>query len=326
MSGYGEPVPPRVSVVIPARDEAAHIEACVRSVLAQEVEGGLEVVVADAMSGDGTAELARAAGAVVVDNPERLTPCGLNHALAAARGEVVVRFDAHAEMPPGYVAACLRALDEEPGAANVGGWREVRSDGPWGRATGAALASRVGVGNARIWRRPAAGAPRTDVDTVPLGCWPAALLREVGGWNESFVRNQDFELNHRLRREGHRIVFDPAIWSVYHPRESLDAVARQYWDYGRFKARMLAADPGSLRPRQLAPAGLLAALGGSLLPGPAGRLARAGVGAYALLLAGVAARGGGGWRTAPVLAAMHLSWGLGLARGVAELRAPRPWP
>lgn len=324
MSGYGSPAPPRVSVVIPARDEAAHIEACVRSVIAQEVEGGLEVVVADALSDDGTAELARAAGAVVVANPERLTPCGLNHALAAARGEVVVRFDAHAEMPPGYVAACLRALDEEPGVANVGGWREVRSDGPWGRATGAALASRFGVGNPRIWRRPAAGAPRVDVDTVPLGCWPAELLRGLGGWNESFVRNQDFELNHRLRRAGHRIVFDPAIWSVYRPRESPEAVARQYWDYGRFKARMLAADPGSLRPRQLAPVGLLAALGGSLLPGRAGRLARTGTGAYALLLAGVAARGGGGWRTAPVLATMHLSWGLGLVRGVAELRGRRP--
>src|SRR3954471_18849196 len=94
---------PRVSVVVPARDEAAHIEACVRSILAQEVEGGLEVVVVDGRSSDDTAAIARAAGATVVDNPDRVIPAALNRGLAAARGEVVVRFDAHAEMPPGYV-------------------------------------------------------------------------------------------------------------------------------------------------------------------------------------------------------------------------------
>jgi succinoglycan biosynthesis protein ExoA len=306
-------------VIIPARNEAAQIGACVASVLAQRHDGELEVVVADADSDDGTAELARAAGARVVRNPERLTSHGLNHALAAATGEVIVRFDAHAEMPPGYVAACLRTLEAEPEAANVGGWREVRGSGPWGRATAAALASRFGVGNARIWRRPAPGTARMHTDTVPLGCWPAELLREVGGWDERFIRNQDFELNHRLRSRGHRIVFDPEIWSVYHPRETLDGLARQYWDYGRFKARMISLQPESVRPRQLAPLGLLGAVAGAALPGRPGRLARRILAAYALLLGGAAARGGGGWRTAPVLATMHLSWVLGLVAGYLEL-------
>ena len=98
-------------MIVPARDEAAHIERCLRSILAQEVDGGLEVIVADGGSSDATARLAKAAGARVVDNPGRTTPAGLNRALAAAQGEVIVRFDAHAEMPPGYVAACLRGLD-----------------------------------------------------------------------------------------------------------------------------------------------------------------------------------------------------------------------
>ncbi|HZT15008.1 MAG TPA: glycosyltransferase family 2 protein [Gaiellaceae bacterium] len=305
-------MPAAVSVIIPAYNEARHIEACLRSVLAQEVDGELEVIVADGDSTDATAELARAAGAVVVSNPRRLTPAGLNAALAAVTAPVVVRFDAHAEMPPGYVAACLRALAAEPGAVNVGGWRDVRADGPWGRATAAALRSRFGVGNPRIWRRPTGDGWRRDVDTVPLGCWPTEALRTAGGWDERFVRNQDFELNHRLRRRGGRVVFDPAIWSIYHPRESLAALARQYWQYGRFKARMLAEDPRSLQLRQLAPVALVAAAAATPAPGPIGRAGRAALGGYGLVLAVTTARGRGGWRTAPALAAMHGSWVAGL--------------
>jgi hypothetical protein len=218
-----------------------------------------------------------------------------------------------------YVAACLRALEEEPGAANVGGWCSVGAAGPWGEAIGVALASRFGVGNPRIWRRPAATAGRVDVDTVPFGCWRASTLRAAGGWNEAFARNEDFELNNRLRRSGGRIVFDPEITSVYHPRESPGALARQYRDYGRSKALMLASDPASLRPRQLAPVALSLTLVCAVLPGRAGRVARTGAAAYVALLGAVAARDGGGWRTPAVLATMHLSWAGGLARGAVEL-------
>ena len=310
-------MPPAVSVIIPARDEAAHIERCLRSVLAQEVEGGLEVIVADGSSDD-TAERARALGAVVVPNPERTTPHALNHALDAVQGEIVVRFDAHAEMPPGYVAACAAALREEQGAVNVGGWRLVQGDLPWQRATGAALASRFGVGNPRIWRRPQEGARRVDVDTVPLGCWWTADLRRVGGWNLRFLRNQDFELNHRLRRDGGRVVFDPAVWSIYVPRPSPEALARQYWQYGLFKAAMILEDPASLRPRQLAPVALAAAAAAAVVPSPLARPARLALAAYGAVLGGVAARSGGGWRTAPALATMHGAWVAGLLAGLAR--------
>ncbi len=309
---------PHVSVIVPARNEAAHIQSCLRSVLAQETAGGLEVVVADGSSTDGTGDLARLAGARVIENPEGTTPAALNRALAAALGEIVVRFDAHAEMPPGYIAACVRALREEAGAVNVGGWREVRGEGPWGRATCVALASRFGVGNRTIWRRPAEATSRIDVDTVPLGCWPATALRDAGGWREDFVRNQDFELNHRLRRRGGRIVFDPAIWSIYHPRESPRALATQYWQYGLFKARMLTEDPRSLRSRQLAPVALVAAVALAAAPGPQARPSRMLVLAYAGLLAGIAKQGRAGWRTAAVLATMHGTWAAGLLCGLAS--------
>jgi glycosyltransferase involved in cell wall biosynthesis len=311
---------PRVSVVIPARDEARHIEACIRSILAQSIEGGLEVIVADGRSTDRTVEVARAAGATVVPNEAITTPAGLNAALASAGGEIVIRFDAHAEMPPGYVRACVRALVEEQGAASVGGWRETSADGAWGTATAAALSSRFGVGNPRLWRRPQDGSPRLDVDTVALGCWWAHELREVGGWDPRFRRNQDFELNYRLRRRGGRVVFDPAIWSTYHPRESLRALARQYWDYGRYKALLLKRAPRSLRPRQLAPVILLATGIAALTRSRLARPARGGLGLYGAVLAAVAARSST-WRTVPVLATMHWAWAVGLATGL--LKSPR---
>jgi len=310
---------PRTSIIVPARNEAANIDACVRSILAQQVEGGMEVIVADGSSADGTARLAEAAGATVVENPRGITPAGLNAALAAANGDVIVRFDAHSEMPPGYVAACLRALEEEPGAVGVGGWSKIEPRGPWGRATAAALASRFGVGNPRLRRPPRGGEGRADVDTFAFGCWPAEALRAAGGWDERFLRNQDFELNYRLRRSGGRIVFDPAIWFVYRPRESLRAIARQYWDYGRFKALMVATAPDSLRPRQLAPVALMATAATAALPGPLARPARAALLAYGGLLGAVTVRSDGGWRTLPVLATMHATWGTGLLFGLASI-------
>ena len=308
-------------MIVPARNEATTIADSVRSILEQRVEGGMEVIVADGGSSDETASIARAAGASVVENPARSTPAGLNAALGAARGEIIVRFDAHGRMPPGYVEASVRALDEEPGAVGAGGWIKVEASGPWGRAIGVALASRFGIGNARSWRRPSPGQARADVDTFPLGAWPTDSLRAAGGWDERFLRNQDFELNYRLRREGGRIVYDPAIWSFYRPRESLRAIARQYWDYGRYKALTITTAPGSVRPRQMAPVALLATAAAAVLPSPSARTARMALTAYALVLSGVAARSRGGWRTPVVLGTMHGVWGAGLLVGLAQIQA-----
>jgi hypothetical protein len=229
-------------------------------------------------------------------------------------------------MPPGYVEASVRALDEELGAVGVGGWVQVEASGPWGRATGAALASRFGIGNARSWSRPKPGQSRVDVDTFPLGCWPTETLRAAGGWDERFVRNQDFELNFRLRHAGGRLVFDPAVWSHYRPRESLRGIARQYWDYGRFKALTLATAPRSLRPRQIAPVALLATAATAVLPVGPVRAARGALAAYGFVLAAVTVTSRGGWRTAVVLGTVHGVWGAGVLAGLAQIGAHKLWP
>ncbi len=321
-------MPDLISVIVPARNESEHIAACIESILAQDAPAPIEVIVADGESDDDTAVKARAAGATVVPNEQRGISAGLNRALAAARGDVIVRFDAHAEMPPGYLAACIDALHEEPGAASVGGWVEAIGTGPWGRATAVALASPFGVGHPLKWRRPE-GPGRRDVDHVPFGCFPAELVRAVGGWREDLDANEDFELDYRLRRAGGRIVFDPAVSLVYRPRETLRGLAEQYWRYGRAKADVLADAPASIRPRQLAPPALVATMVLAVAPTRLRRAARGGVGAYALVVTGVAGRWRAGWRTGPVLATIHVVWGAalvwGLARRVAG-REARPQP
>jgi hypothetical protein len=257
---------------------------------------------------------------VVVPNPDRTTPVALNRGLAAAKGDVLLRFDAHSEMSDGYIAACLRALGEEEGAVNVGGWCEVRGRTAWGEAVGSALRSPLGVGNSRLWRRPSSPR-REDVETVPFGCFPIDVLRSVGGWRGDLVRNQDFELNHRLRKAGGRIVFDPAIWFVYRPRENLSALASQYAQFGRWKAIMLADAPDSLRLRQLAPLALLAT-GGAAVGGPLRRPARLALGAYASGVAAVGYRSRN-WRTAAVVVTIHAAWAAGFAASVAGLMRER---
>jgi succinoglycan biosynthesis protein ExoA len=307
-------VTPTVSVVIPARNEERFIAACLGSVFAQQFEGELEVIVVDGNSTDATVDIATRLGARVIANPDGSIPAALNQGLAAARADVLVRFDAHGEMTPGYLEASLRTLAEVPDAVNVGGWRSPVGASPWGEAISAALASPFGVGNPKLWREPSPGSGRRDVETVPAGAFRTARLREVGGWREDLLANEDFELNHRLRANGGRVVFDPGVHAIYHARESYPEIVQQYWRYGRWKAVVMLTAPGSLRARQLAPPALLVVLAAA----PFSRRARLGVACYAALLVAATARTRDGWRTTATLASMHLAWAGGLAAGFAQ--------
>src|SRR5207253_4692456 len=126
------------------------------------------------------------------------------------------------------------------------------------------------------------------------------------------LTNEDFELSYRLRSNGGRVVFDPAIWSIYRPPESLPDVARQYWRYGQWKAAVLMTAPRSLRPRQLAPPAFVLTVAAAAVPTPFARPSRAALLVYLAALGVVAARSRAGWRTAPTIATIHGAWGAGL--------------
>lgn len=339
----GESVAPAVSVVIPARNAEGTIAAALESIFSQDYGGELEVVIADGSDTGALAELVRREYPQVrlVANPEGNTPAGLNYAIAAAAGEVIVRCDAHSELPPGYIGRAVATL-ERTGAASVGGRQLPAATTRLERAVGLAMTSWLGSGDA-FYRLSRVAGP---ADTVYLGCWRRETLAAVGGFDDRLMRNQDYELHWRLRRRGGMVWFDPALSASYRPRSGLGALARQYFDYGRWKSATLRLHPASLRRRQLAPPllvlGLAAALGlglaavaWSLLP--LLLLALAVPAAYGLtLLLGAAAiglrrRSRAAWLLPAVLAAMHLSWGVGFFLPPRLARRPegysrRVWP
>jgi glycosyltransferase involved in cell wall biosynthesis len=326
-----------VSVVVPCRNEASHLDAFVASVLAQRLSSGdtLEVVIADGASDDGTRgrldTLARAEPRLrAIDNPQCIVSTALNRAIAAALGEVVVRMDVHTEYADDYVARCLRALDET-GATCVGGpWVPV---GERGRQRQIALAfqSRFGSGGAASRRADYTG----EVDTVYLGAWRRADLLRLGGFDETLVRNQDDELALRIVRSGGRIWQCAAIRSRYIPRASFAALARQFYQYGYWKVPVIRKHRLPASPRHLVPFAfvtvlLALALAGLIWPpawwglgGLAGSYAAVAlVNAWPLASGSVRDACGIAW----AFACMHLSYGAGFARAVADFMLMRRRP
>lgn len=310
-----------VSVIVPCRNERAHIEAFCASLFAQALPEGwrLEAVIADGQSDDGTAEWLQAHADErlrVIDNPGRIVSTGLNRALSIARGCVIVRMDVHSVYAPDYVAECIAAL-ARTGADNVGGaWRAVGADGMQ-RAICAVFQSRWISGGARSRLLDYEG----EVDTVYLGAWPRASFERFGGFDEQLVRNQDDEHNLRIVKGGGKVWQSARIRSSYTPRARLGALWRQYLQYGYWKPFVMRkhGQPASLR--HLVPGLFVLALLASLLLAPwslwpLGGLLLAYGGVLVLASASLAGQGAAVLLRAPaVIAAYHLGYGLGSVLG-----------
>lgn len=307
-----------ISVVIPALDAGGVIDACLDAVLAQTGCPPFDVWVAVGPSADDTEDRVRARTAAdervhLVENPSGRTPSALNAAIAASQGDLVVRVDGQAQIPAGYLAR-LAATSTETGAANVGGVQRPVGDTPARRAIAVAMASSFGAGPA-AFRSGAAPGP---TDTVYLGAFRRSALAAVGGFDEALTRNQDYELNWRLRDAGYTVWLDPGVEVEYRPRGSLRALASQYWQYGRWKRRVLVANPRSTRVRQLVAPTLVVGLVGSAVLLALGSLLGALVPVgYAVGVAVATTRTSGAPRlqVAAAFVAMHLAWGTGFLLG-----------
>jgi glycosyltransferase involved in cell wall biosynthesis len=327
---------PRVSVVMPVRNEADWIDRSLGAVLGQEYPAEqLEVIVVVGRSTDDTrdrvAQIAAADPRVrLLENPDGRTPVSLNLGIRASDGDVVVRVDGHAIISPDFVREAVAALDRTA-ADGVGGHAQHVGVGAMGEAIAAAMTSRVGAGNASF----RVGGTEREADTIVFGAYRRGVFDRVGFMDESLTRNQDDEFNHRVRLHGGRLVFVPSVRSSYVVRSSLSALWRQYADYGRYRVSTLWKHhrPGAVR--QLAPPALVLLLvGGGLAEALSGgrlRTARSVGGAYvaALLISGTAVgvrRGkpASGPLVAAALATMHLGYGVGfwteLARRVVDRR------
>jgi succinoglycan biosynthesis protein ExoA len=300
---------PTVSVIIPARDAAGPLTLALAAISKQTYENIVDVVVAAA--DEPTAAVARDAGATVVDNPGGSTPAGLNRALQASSGDVVVRCDAHSIFPPRYIEDAVSAL-LAGNAVNVGGMQVPVCETAWECAIAAAMSSRWGAGDARY----RVGGSPGPVETVYLGVFKREAINEVGGFDEEFERTQDYELNHRLIQAGGTVWFDPKLRVAYRPRGSLGELARQYFEYGRAKRQFDHKHPGNLKTRQLAAPALILILALSLVLSLLWPLALFVPAVYLLGLTLVSlGRPASFWRIAASLATMHISWGIGFLSG-----------
>lgn len=319
---------PTVSVIVPCRNERGHLEAFCISLRAQRLPEGwaMEVLVADGDSIDGSRawldQHAARFGLRVVDNPQRIVSTGLNRALAASQGEVIVRMDVHTTYAPDYIAQCLAAL-RASGADNVGGPWRAQGDEGLSSVIAAAFQSRWLAGGARSRQLDHSG----WVDTVYLGCWPRATFERFGGFDETLVRNQDDEHNLRITRGGGRIWQSAAIRSAYRPRDSLAALWRQYRQYGYWKPFVIRKHGGAASARHGLPALLVLGLVGSavlaLLGAPGGMAALLpGLYGAVVLMASLAIAARSRWAHLPwlplVIAACHLGYGLGFLLGAVD--------
>lgn len=233
---------PLVTVLIPARNEAADIERCLAAIAAQDFPlDELEVVVVDGASDDGTAEVVRRAlapvalaGLVVVTNPEGTTPTSLNAGLARAQGEIICRVDARTLIEPHHVRTCAATLRARPEVAVVGGSQVAIPRDRRALAVGIARAlnNRWSMGGSP-YRRATQSGPS---DTVFLGAFRRADLEAVHGWDPRLGTNQDFDLNRRLAAHG-MVWFDHTIPAGYLPRPDLRRLWSQYRRFGIAKVR-----------------------------------------------------------------------------------------
>lgn len=326
-----------VSVVMPVRNEAAFIEGAVRSVVAagRTVEA-FEVLVVDGMSDDGTREavtrLAEEHPQVrLLDNPRHTVPHAMNLGIAAARGDVVVRVDGHAEVAPDFLQRGLEELAAHPECACAGGVIENVELTPWSEAISAAMRSTFGVGNATF----RTGGREGYVDTLAFGAYRKADLLAIGGFDEELVRNQDDEFNHRLLRSGGRILLVPSVVIDYFARGTLSQLGRMMYQYGLFKPLAARKLGGATTVRQLVPPAFVAALGATLALSPASAAMRVLflliVLAYASVVVLVALRqlprhgAAVALRLLAAIPTIHVAYGAGYLRGIWDfvIRARR---
>jgi succinoglycan biosynthesis protein ExoA len=319
-----------VSVLVPIRNEEACLRDTVASMQGQRFGGTIELLLVDGRSEDRTRpildELAADDARIrVLDNPARTTPSALNVGLSNARGEFIARMDAHACYPPDYVAQGVERL-RRGDVDWVSGPAIPRGAGRWSRLVSLALDSPIGAGGSRKWRRMG----EIELDTgVFAGVWRRSTLERLGGWDEGWPANQDSELAARVMAAGGRIVSLPELAATYLPRDSLQALARQYFRFGFYRAKTARRHPNSMRRSHLLPPALaLTVLAATAGPRRLRPTANAALAVYAVSVLAVSLRVGARERRADRLAlaavfgTMHTAWGAGFIAGCARFGPP----
>ena len=258
---------PKISILIPTLNEENFIEDCVESLLCDSYPiGQIEVLIIDGGSSDRTLEKVknlqrRFEQIQCFTNPLKIVPSALNIGIQQASNPIIVWCGSHALYGKDYLKNSVNTLLSNPNCASAGGVITPIAKTSTGKAIAIATSHKFGIGNALY--RYATG--RAEVDTVFGGCFYKSSVITIGGFNEEWVRNQDYEFNFRLRKMVGKVILDPSIQCQYYCRESITKLSRQYYSYGFWRFRTLLKHPQSLTLRQTAPILLINGLISSLV-------------------------------------------------------------
>ncbi len=244
---------PAVSVILPILNEERDLNQSISAILQQEYDGELEIILALGPSTDNTNQIAESLAKAdprikLVNNPTGKTAAALNLAIAAASFEIICRIDGHAEINKSYIKTAVEIMMQTD-AVNVGGLMNASAENGFQSVVARAMRSRIGVGASKFHTGGEAG----PADTVYLGTFKKSAILQAGGFDEKYIRAQDWELNHRLRLNGGVIWFDPRLVVTYRPRDTFSKLAKQYFEYGRWRRAVSREHKGTVNYRYLAP-------------------------------------------------------------------------
>jgi len=244
---------PPVSVILPILNEERDLSNCISAILQQDYPSNIEVILALGPSEDKTTQIAEKLSELdsrikLVNNPTGQTAAGLNLAIKASSYEIICRIDGHSEISNNYVKTAVEILQQK-NAVNVGGLMHADSNTGLQRVIAQAMRSKLGVGSSKFHTGGSAG----ESDTVYLGTYKKSAVIAAGGFDERYIRAQDWELNYRLRKNGGLIWFDPRLQVTYRPRRTFKKLARQYFQYGRWRRVISRQYRSTVNFRYLAP-------------------------------------------------------------------------
>ena len=244
-----------VSVIVPVYNESKYIDRCVRSLLMQDyLRNSMEWIFVDGGSTDGTLQNLEDYQRqypdliVIKDNPYRTAPYAMNIGIRASKGKYILRMDAHEEYRADYISRCIYHL-ENTDADNVGGVAETKGEGFVGRCIAKVMSSRFGVGNSAFRTNGKSG----YVDTVPFGAFRREVFSKYGMYDERLTRNQDNEINYRIRKNGGKIYLADDIRFTYYCRDSVKGLEKMAKQNGKWNVITMKLCPGSMMPRHFVP-------------------------------------------------------------------------
>lgn len=316
---------PKVSIIIPCRNEEKYIAKNINSILHQNYSGEIEILIVDGMSDDNTREIVEAyenSNVRLIDNPHKFTPQALNIGVDNSEGDIFIILGGHAFLDEDFVMNNVSILQNDSSIGCSGGQILNIYENKAGELISKAMSSIFGVGNATF----RTGGDPGYVDTVAFGAYYRKIHNEIGGFDEDLVRNQDDEYNYKITKAGYKIFFDPKVISHYYVRGSIKKLYKQYYQYGYWKVYVNKKHKTVTTVRQLVPLGLVlgcfVGLFVSLLYPKFAFILSTGLLTYVLLAIVFGLKQGNslieGFNVAKVFPVLHFSYGFGYLIGLIQ--------